>query len=85
MWIASYILLNQSNEVKTMPRSQILDNRTSEQAYGEGKRDAENGKTEGDLRWEQAAQDLVLDVVTSSDSRSEAVKSYDQGVKDGQK
>ena len=68
-----------------MPREdELFDDRTPEEAYGQGKQDAEDGKTEGDLRWEQAAQDLPMDILTGRDSRTDTEKSYDQGVIDGQ-
>lgn len=68
-----------------MPREdEVFSDRTPEEAHGEGKADAEAGKTEGDNLWERAAQDLIPDILTGSDTRTDNEKSYDEGVKDGQ-
>ena len=68
-----------------MPREDdLFSNRTAEEAYGEGKSDAESGKTEGDSLVERASQDLVYDILAGGDNRTDNEKSYDEGVKDGQ-
>jgi hypothetical protein len=70
---------------KSLPReNELFVDRTSEEAYGQGKQDAEDGKTEGDLRREQAAQDLPMNILTRRDCCTDIEESYDQGVIDGQ-